>query len=71
MAPRVWFGRKTFGWGLKPVSWQGWALTALYLLLALVLARTLAAHHMALFVIALVVLTAAYTTVALATRRDG
>lgn len=23
-----WFGPKAFGWGLRPVSWQGWLLTA-------------------------------------------
>jgi hypothetical protein len=23
-----WFREKTFGWGLTPVTWQGWAYTA-------------------------------------------
>jgi Mn2+/Fe2+ NRAMP family transporter len=64
---RVWFGRKTFGWGLRPVRWQGWMVTGLYLLLVFVLTRALAARHMAEFVIALVVLTVAYAMIALAT----
>ena len=71
MTSPVWFGGKTIGWGLRPVTWQGWALTVLYVVLGYVLVRTLAAHHMVLFVIALIVLTAAYVTVAMATRRDG
>jgi hypothetical protein len=50
------------GWGVRPVYWQGWALTGLYVLL--VLARMLAARHVALLLIALVALTAAYLLVA-------
>ena len=23
-----WFGPKRIGWGWRPVSWQGWAITA-------------------------------------------
>lgn len=67
---RVWFGRRTIGWGLRPVRWQGWVLTALYIVLLYLAARTLAAHHMAFFVIALIVLTVAYAMVALATSSD-
>jgi hypothetical protein len=65
--PRVWFGQKRVGWGARPVSWQGWGLTALYVALGYVAARTLAAHHIALFVTALVVLTAGYVLVVFAT----
>lgn len=25
-----WFGRKRFGWGISPTSWQGWASIAVY-----------------------------------------
>jgi uncharacterized membrane protein YphA (DoxX/SURF4 family) len=25
---KAWFGPKSFGWGLTPVSWEGWVLTA-------------------------------------------
>jgi hypothetical protein len=66
---RPWFGQRRVGWGLRPVSWQGWVLTALYLLVAYAAARALAAHHVALFVGAMVALTVAYVVVALATSR--
>ncbi|MDQ0008030.1 hypothetical protein J2T07_000189 [Luteibacter jiangsuensis] len=25
-----WFGRKRFGWGIGPKSWQGWLVSAVY-----------------------------------------
>ena len=28
---KLWFKAKWFGWGWRPVSWEGWAVTALYL----------------------------------------
>jgi len=45
-------------------------VTGLYVLLALALARMLAARHVALFILALVVLTAAYLVVAGLTSRS-
>jgi hypothetical protein len=69
--PRAWFGRKRFGWGLRPVSWQGWLITVVYLIAAYAAARLLATHHVGLFVGVLVVVTAAYIVVALSTRDDG
>lgn len=28
-----WFGpKRSFGWGWTPISWQGWAVTGLYLI---------------------------------------
>ncbi len=27
-----WFKRKVFGWGLTPVSWQGWVYTLVWVL---------------------------------------
>ena len=67
---RAWFGRKTFGWGLRPVSWQGWMLTTFYVLLLFLIAHAFAKHHPVLFVAALVVVTVVYATVALATRGE-
>ena len=29
LTSQPWFGPKTFGWGWTPVSWQGWLLSAL------------------------------------------
>lgn len=28
--PGYWFAPKLFGWGGTPVTWQGWAVTALF-----------------------------------------
>jgi hypothetical protein len=67
--PRPWFGQRRVGWGLRPISWQGWLLTVLYLLVAFAAARALAAHHVVLFVIGLGAITAGYVAVALATSR--
>ncbi|HEY1037120.1 MAG TPA: hypothetical protein VGE62_00895 [Candidatus Paceibacterota bacterium] len=30
---QIWFARKTYGWGWTPVTWQGWAAVALYVLI--------------------------------------
>ena len=38
MAGRPWFGPKRYGWGLTPISWQGWALTGAYVVAVFVLA---------------------------------
>ena len=65
--PPVWFGQKRVGWGLRPVTWQGWLLTVIYLLLCYAVAEMLAAHHIVFFVIGLVALTVGYVVVALAT----
>lgn len=31
----AWFGPKRLGWGWEPVSWQGWAMTAVFVVAAL------------------------------------
>lgn len=31
-----WFGRKRFGWGFGPRTWQGWAVTLVYVVLMVV-----------------------------------
>ena len=30
---RGWFGPKRIGWGVSPRSWQGWAVTAVFIAL--------------------------------------
>jgi uncharacterized membrane protein YhaH (DUF805 family) len=30
---KLWFKRKTYGWGWTPCSWQGWAATLAYVAL--------------------------------------
>lgn len=32
---KLWFKRKLYGWGWTPSTWQGWALTAGYILVVL------------------------------------
>lgn len=27
----IWFRRKSFGWGWQPVTWQGWVIMVVYL----------------------------------------
>lgn len=34
---RYWFKRKIWGWGWVPVTWQGWVVTLLYVVLISVL----------------------------------
>lgn len=29
---KLWFKRKTYGWGWTPVAWQGWLVIVLYVL---------------------------------------
>lgn len=30
MDKKLWFKAKCFGWGWRPVTWQGWAIIAMY-----------------------------------------
>jgi hypothetical protein len=65
----AWFGRRRNGWNFRPVSWQGWGVTALYGLLVYAAARLFRAHHVVLFIVALLALTLAFAIIALATSR--
>ena len=29
---KIWFVKKRYGWGWRPVTWQGWIISFLYLL---------------------------------------
>jgi hypothetical protein len=63
-----WFAPRRYGWGLTPVSWQGWALTAAYVAAVFALAITLATPQPWLFWTLLVPATAAYFLIAFLTR---
>ena len=63
-----WFGRKKFGWGLKPISWQGWVLTIAYVAIAITLGATLASSQGWLFATLFVIVTALYLLVAFLTK---
>jgi len=62
-----WFGRKRIGWGLRPVTWQGWLVTIVFAGGVIAAARLLARTETALFVIAVAALTAIYLLIAWAT----
>jgi hypothetical protein len=68
MAGRPWFGPRRYGWGLKPVSWQGWVCTAAYLAAVLVLAITLATPQPWIFLTLLGTATVVYLLLANLTR---
>lgn len=36
-----WFKRKLYGWGWTPVTWQGWLLIIVYILLIVVFSMTI------------------------------
>jgi hypothetical protein len=41
MSGRSWFGPKRVGWGLRPQTWQGWAITlALVVVIVLIVVLT-------------------------------
>mgnify|MGYP001573239736 CR=1 FL=1 len=31
---KLWFKNKRYGWGWSPASWEGWLVTAIFILLA-------------------------------------
>ena len=64
----AWFGRKRFGWGLRPISWQGWLLTIVYVAILVALGATVASSQGWLFVTAFVISTALYLLVAYLTK---
>jgi len=41
----IWFKAKKWGWGWRPISWQGWGVTALYVLSLLRLALEAKKQH--------------------------
>ena len=64
MAGQPWFGPKRYGWGLTPISWQGWLLTGAYVAAAFLLATTLAAPQPWIFWTLFVLATVAYLLIA-------
>ncbi len=36
---KIWFRAKRFGWGWRPVTWQGWLVTAAYIAGIIVIAQ--------------------------------
>ena len=65
---RPWFGPRRYGWGLTPVSWQGWVVTAAYVAAVFALAITLSTAQPWIFWTLLVLASVAYFLVAFLTR---
>jgi hypothetical protein len=63
-----WFRSKRFGWGLQPISWQGWLLTIVYVAVLGALGVTLASSQGWLFGTLFVIATALYLLVAYLTK---
>ena len=38
---KLWFKAKRYGWGWYPISWQGWSVTFIYILLLLLFGLTI------------------------------
>jgi hypothetical protein len=46
MNKKLWFRRKLYGWGWYPISWQGWAIIAVYaFLIAFIFSSIDAVQH--------------------------
>ena len=65
-----WFGPKRIGWGPRPVTWQGWLLTAAMVGGVIAAARTLARTDIALFVVVFIAIVAVYLLIAWVTYGD-
>jgi hypothetical protein len=63
-----WFGRKRSGLGPRPISWQGWFLTIVYVAVLVALGATLASSQLWLFATLFVIVTALYLLVAYLTK---
>jgi hypothetical protein len=40
LTKKPWFWPKYFGWGCRPITWQGWLSTGIFLITLLILARS-------------------------------
>jgi hypothetical protein len=65
-----WFAPKRYGYGATPISWQGWALTIGFVLIALGLGLTLGRRPLQFFAI-LVPLMVVFTVITARTTRGG
>ncbi len=66
-----WFAPKRYGYGASlPISWQGWAVTAGYIAIVLILARQFAGRRAEL-IAALVPITALFLVICARTTRGG
>jgi hypothetical protein len=60
-----WFGKRRIGWGFNPITWQGWVLTLILILILLL--DSMYFYKTILFGIILIVTIICYIVVALIT----
>ena len=68
---KLWFRRKTFGWGWTPCSWEGWVVTLVYTVTLVLLVATLnddssTKEIVLIFILPLIILTTAFFRIAYA-----
>ncbi|HLC72520.1 MAG TPA: hypothetical protein VJH37_02975 [Candidatus Nanoarchaeia archaeon] len=58
---KLWFKAKSYGWGWYPVTWEGWLVTVLFVLLILFWEMLVMKHNMDImyFLIGVLLLTGA------------
>jgi hypothetical protein len=67
-----WFAPKRYGYGAgMPISWQGWALTAVYLIGVMLVAVFIGKSRPIVFFALLIPMTVAFATIAAKTTRGG
>ena len=67
-----WFAPKRYGYGSGlPISWQGWAITLLYVVIVAVLVLTLRRHEPLQFVAALIPVTIVFGVICARTTKGG
>lgn len=67
---KPWFGAKRFGFGASPVSWEGWAVTVLWVVLTAGSARLLAPYGPERMLAAMMLLLVAFLVI-VALTNDG
>lgn len=66
-----WFVPKAFGYGARPVTWQGWALLLGYVALVALAGFTLLPRHWTLWAVVIAMLTLGLTVVSAQHTRGG
>ena len=65
---KLWFKRKSYGYGWTPVTWQGWGITIVYVVILIVLSSSVDWNNqkeiMLMFVLPLIILTTAFIGIA-------
>ena len=52
-----WFGPKRWGWGWRPVSWQGWVVILIYIIVVILIAKVANTIGLTKFYLAVIIAT--------------